>query len=405
MLTAKELQHLKKPGMHAVGGGAIGLYISVHTSGTKSWIYRYQFIVGGVRKRREKGLGSSTDVSLSEARIMAQALRKQVREGIDPLAEKALIKQRIALGQQVAIDSKSVDTFKTCALAFIENKSAEWSNEKQKSQWISSLKSYAFPYIGDLPVNEITVHHMKTMLDKIWLTKHVTATRVRSRCENIIDYATVAGFREGTNPASLKSLNTFLPKSSKVFKSTHFASLPYADIPKLMTDIMWKGGVGYRALELLIYTGKRSGEIREAAWSEFDLKAKVWTIPAERMKNGKPHREPLTSACLKVLHALDHHPDHDWLFPGPQTKRPISDMTMSKALKSIRENCTPHGFRSSFRQWAAEQTNYPREICEMALSHSVLGRVEAAYQRSDLFEKRKELMLGWSAFCCSDTEN
>ena len=204
MLTAKELQHLKTPGMHAVGGGAIGLYISVHTSGTKSWIYRYQFIVGGVRKRREKGLGSSTDVSLSEARIMAQALRKQVREGIDPLAEKALIKQRIALGQQVVIDSTSVDTFKTCALAFINNKSAEWSNEKQKSQWISSLKSYAFPYIGDLPVNEITVHHMKTMLDKIWLSKHVTATRVRSRCENIIDYATVAGFREGHQSSIFK---------------------------------------------------------------------------------------------------------------------------------------------------------------------------------------------------------
>lgn len=399
MLTAKKLQHIKRPGMHAVGGGAIGLYLSVHRSGTKSWIFRYQFLVNGVLKRREKGMGSYTDVTLAEARAMAHALRKKVREGIDPLAEKALMKQRQASEKHTSSNTLSIHTFESCALAFIDNKSAEWSNVKQKNQWLSSLKNYAFPFIGDLPVNEISVHHMKTLLDGIWLSKHVTATRVRSRCENIIDYATVAGYREGANPASLKALNAFLPKSSKVFKPSHYASLPYNEIPQLLSDITWKSGIGFRALELLIYTGKRSGEIRGAKWSEFDLKAEIWTIPAERMKNGKPHREPLTPASLKVLRTLDHYPDHDWLFPGPQTKRPISDMTMSKALKSIRDNCTPHGFRSSFRQWAAEKTNYPREICEMALSHSVLGKVEAAYQRSDLIEKRSKLMHEWANFC------
>lgn len=398
MRTAKELTYLKKPGMHAVGGGAIGLYLFINKAEGKSWIYRYQFIVDGILRRREKGLGSFHDVSLAEAREMALELRKKVRAGIDPIAET---KKSYGPLLPQHMETRTAHTFKMCALKYIDNKAPEWSHPKQKAQWLSSLKAYAFPTIGHLDVSDINVHHLKALLDDIWLTKHTTATRVRSRIENIIDYAIVAGYRDGANPATSKSLNAFLPKSSKVFKQTHFASLPYAEIPSFMAELSRKEGVGFRALELLILTGKRSGEIRAASWAEFDLAEKLWLIPAERMKNGKEHKEPLSPACLESLDQLMRFTHHDWLFPGPITQRPISDMTMSKALKSLRDNCTAHGFRSSFRQWAAEQTDYPREVCEMALSHNVLGKVEAAYQRSDLFDKRKALMEAWASYCCS----
>lgn len=398
MRTAKELTYLKKPGMHSVGGGAIGLYIYINKAQGKSWIYRYQFMADGVLKRREMGIGSYADITLAEAREKALDLRKLVRQGIDPIAEKLQATSITTLNSTLKASQKS-KTFKTCALTFIDNKSAEWSSPKQKAQWLSSLKTYAFPYIGDMQVSDITVHHMKELLDQIWLTKHTTATRVRSRIENIIDYAIVAGYRDTANPATIKSLNAFLPKSSKVFQTTHFASLPYSEVPLLLQDIKKKEGIGFRALELLILTSKRSGEIRNASWSEIDLENGVWTIPSSRMKNGKEHHEPLSPHAIAKLRKLTRYKNHDWLFPGPVTQKPISDMTISKALKSLRESCTPHGFRSSFRQWAAEQTEFPREVCEMALSHNVMSKVEAAYQRSDLFVRRKELMDAWSSYC------
>lgn len=403
--TAKELLHLKQPGMHAVGGGATGLYLCINNANGKSWVFRYQISVGQFKKRREMGLGSYQDISLAEARENARELRKILLAGKDPLTEKS--KTQLIKKQQVLVESNaaSIHTFEKCAYTYINNKAAEWSHPKQKKQWISSLETYAFPVIGKLDVKDITVHHLKTLLDEIWLTKHTTATRVRSRIENILAFASISGYRDDSNPASLKSLNAFLPKSSKVHKPTHFAALPYSDIPQLMRELKEKEGVGFRALEIVILTAKRSGEVRQAAKSEFDLTDRIWTIPADRMKNNKVHREPLTTNCIKYLQQLNHHKNNDWLFPGPVKKIPISDMTMSKALKSLRDDCTVHGFRSSFRQWAAEQTNYPREICELALSHSVLGKVEAAYQRSDLFEKRQQLMNEWSAFCCSATSS
>lgn len=401
MKTSKELHYLKTPGMHSVGGGATGLYLCINQSKGKSWIYRYQIATSSSKKRREMGLGSFNDVTLSEAREIARDLRKMVLNGRDPLLDR--FSNNPSLTQKTLNSAPPMinHSFKDCAYTYIDNKAAEWSHPKQKKQWISSLEHYAFPFIGKLDVNTITVHHLKTLLDEIWLTKHTTATRVRSRIENILDFAIISGYRKDTNPASLKSLNAFLPKSSKVFKTTHFASLPYTEIPKLLADLKDKDGIGFRALELAILTAKRSGEIRDASWKEFNHDDCVWVIPAERMKNNKAHREPLSQQSINYLNNLTKYNNHDWLFPGPITKKPISDMTMTKALKSLRDQCTVHGFRSSFRQWAAEQTNYPREICEMALSHSVLGKVEAAYQRSDLIEKRQQLMSEWATYCCS----
>lgn len=370
-------------------------------AGSRSWVLKAQ--VAG--KRREFGLGSAKAVSLAEAREQADVFRRQFRAGLDPAAEK-----RRTL--------ESVPTFREAARQAHSERKAGWRNPAHSAQWLSSLEAYAFPSLGDKPVDKIEGKMILDTLLPIWLSIPETARRVRQRIGVVLDWAYANEHR--TAEAPMRSLSRGLPRQPK--KDGHFAALPYDDLPALMLSLTEAESIGRLALQFLIFTAARSGEVRGARWSEVDMKAAVWTVPADRMKAGKQHLVPLSAPALAILKRMTDVASDDLIFPGitgrapsdeaakgrPGTlsrsagKRPMSDMTLGKVLHTAgAADVTVHGMRSTFRDWAAERTAFPGEVVEAALAHTISNKVEAAYRRTNYLEKRRSLMDAWASFLLS----
>lgn len=376
-------------GWHADGGN---LYLFVRGK-SRGWVFRFTAPDG---KRRNMGLGGLDNVSLANARKLAAGLRSQARhptEPIDPLAE------RQAVRVQKRLEAAKLITFSQAASAFLEAKSHEWKNAKHAGQWETTLATYAYPFFGQLPVASVDTALVVKCLSAIWSTKNETASRLRGRIESVLDWATVSGYRQGDNPARWRGhLDKLLAKPSKVQKVEHHAALPFTEIAAFMLDLRGREGSGARALEFAILTAGRSGEVRGATWSEIDLTTGVWTIPAERMKADKEHRIPLSDAALALLKAIPKTQDNPLVFPNLKGSQ-LSDMTMGAVLKRMGQGVTAHGFRSTFRDWAGETTEYPREVIEHALAHQLKDKAEAAYARGSMFDKRAHLMNDWARYC------
>lgn len=387
-LSALEVKRLNDPGLHAVGGVS-GLYLQVLPTGAKTWVLRT--MIGG--RRRAMGLGGFPTVTLAQARDKAREARDKVETGVDPIAERAAARSALAAQRGAEI------TFDECARRFIESKSAEWRNPKHCQQWSNTLTTYASPVVGKLQVRDVALGHIVKILEPIWTTKTETATRLRGRIENVLDWATVRGYRKGDNPARWKGhLDKVLASPKKIAKVEHHAAMAVDEVGAFRQALKARHGIAARALEVLILTAARSGEIRGMTWSEVDLDARTWTIPAERMKAGKEHRVPLTSHVVEILRDLPRIEGTDLVFPAPRGGM-LSDMTLNAVMRRMQVDAVPHGFRSTFRDWAAERTNYPREVAEMALAHTIGDKVEAAYRRGDLFEKRRRMMEEWAKHC------
>lgn len=389
---AKELSplavgRLTTPGMHAVGGVS-GLYLQVLDSGARTWVLRV--MIAG--RRRDMGLGGFPDVTLAQARDKARHARAQIDQGVDPI--EARREQRSSLRAKTA----AARTFKECAAAYIEAKAPEWRNPKHEQQWTNTLEQYAFPVMGEMLVRDVELPHVMRVLEPIWRTKTETAKRLRGRLEAVLDWAAVRGYRSRENPARWRGhLDKLLPAPNKVANREHHEAMPVDDVPAFMLALSDKPGLGARALELAILTAARSGEVRGARWPELDLDAATWTVPKERMKAGKEHRVPLSPAAVKLLRALPRVSGTDLVFPSRKNTT-LSDMTLTKVMRDMDLDAVPHGFRSSFRDWASERTNFPREVAEMALAHAIGDKVEAAYRRGELLEKRRQMMNDWAAF-------
>lgn len=393
-LSALEVARLKAPGLHAVGGVA-GLHMQVTDRGARTWVLRVT--IGD--RRRDMGLGGFPDVTLATARDKARTAREKIELGLDPIAERQLAKSAMLASAAAA------KTFAECATGFIDAKSAEWRNTKHRQQWVNTLETYAGPVIGKLQVRDVTLAHILKILEPIWKIKTETADRLRGRIENVLDWATVRGFREGDNPARWRGhLDKLLASPGRVQKVEHHAAVAVADMGAFMVRLRAAKGMGARALEFAILTAARSGEVRGASWSEIDLEAGTWTVPGERMKAGKTHRVPLSPAALALLESLPRFEGTDVAFPSTRGK-PLSDMTLSAALRRMGLDAVPHGFRSTFKDWASERTTYPPEMSEMALAHTISDKVEAAYRRGDLFEKRRQMMTDWADFCGTVTKD
>ena len=385
-LSPLAVSRLTEPGFHRVGG-VTGLYLQINDRGARSWVLR--MVVG--TKRRELGLGGFPTVGLADARTKARAVRDQVENGLDPIAEKR--KKR-----EMLIAEQRRPTFKKCAEQFMAMKSAEWRNDKHRQQWVNTLNQYAYPTIGDLPVHEISQRHVLTILEPIWTVKTETANRVRGRIENVLDWATAHGERTGVNPARWRGqLDKLLPSPKKIAKVVHHPALPYEQLAEFQRRLNQYPSISAKALGFAILTAARSGEVRGATWEEIDFAKRIWTVPADRMKGGKEHRVPLSRRAIALLKTLP--PQKTGIVFATQKGNALSDMALTMLLRGVWPGITAHGFRSTFRDWAAEQTSFPREVCEQALAHALPNQVEAAYRRSDLFDKRRELMDQWAAFC------
>jgi integrase len=371
------------PGTHSDGGN---LYLRVRPSGSRSWVYRFR--VDG--KVRELGLGPTHARSLADARTLAAAMRSAVLNGRDPAQVLA----------RSSGDGDKPKTFADCAAELIEAKRPGWRNAKHAQQWQNTLRDHVLPVIGDKLPADIGIAHVKAILLPLWATKTETATRVRQRIEAVIDYASVHGLCDGPNPARWKGcLDKVLPPPRKVTRVEHHAAAPYAEVPRIMAELARKDHVSALALRFIILTACRSGEARAATWAEIDLPASVWTVPSTRMKAGREHRVPLSDAAMTVLAQAQalRRVSTDLIFPGARDGV-LSDVATNKTLHAIAPGVTVHGFRSSFRVWCEEQTSFPSSVTEAALAHVNRDRVEAAYQRSDLFDRRRELMQAWSDF-------
>lgn len=390
MLTELKIKHAK-PGYWLDGDG---LYLQVSPAGAKSWIYRFQ--LNG--KRREMGLGSLGNVTAKEARRRAAEARAMVHNKVDPLEHRK--QQAQAAITRAAEAASGAITFKKVSLEYIEASRAGWKNAKHISQWENSLATYAYPVMGDTPVGEIDTAMVLEVINPIWLTKTETAKRVRSRIELVLSYAKVKGYRSGENPAIWRGhLENVLPKPGKIAPLRHHPALPYDQMSEFMGKLRQHKGVSMLCLEFVILTACRSGEALKAKWSEIDEEKGVWVIPAERMKAFREHRVPLSGAALAVLKEARKICQGEYVFPGVRSGKPMSDMSLSMLMRRIQSGLTVHGNRSAFRDWAAEVTHYPGEMAEMALSHVVGNKVEAAYRRGDLFEKRRQMMADWAAWC------
>jgi integrase len=385
-LTARKVETAKAPGMYADGGS---LYMRVAPGGSKQYVFRY--IRGG--RLHDMGIGPTHTLSLAEARERATEARKLLLDGIDPLANK-----RTGLAALRAADAKAM-TLQQCVDGFIRDNEASWTNLKHRREWATSLIKYAYPVLGSLPVAIIDTPLVLRVLKPIWGRIPETASRVRGRIENVLGWATVHHYRSGDNPARWKGLlEHALPA---VVKGEHHAALPYAEVPAFLVKLRQQTGVSAKCLEFIVLTGVRLDEAREATWDEIDLDNKVWIIPRERMKKGdREHRVPLSAAAIAVLRDMAAIRQSDYVFPGAYHGKPIGKNMPLRMLNEITGNgATVHGFRSSFRDWAAERTNFPREVAEMALAHAIPDAVEAAYRRGDLFDKRRKLMDAWAAYC------
>lgn len=389
-LSATKVSALRKnpvPGRYADGGN---LYLQVSKYKTLAWTFRYQ--ING--KPRLMGLGALHTVTLKDARDAARDCRKLVRLGVDPIQQKR--EKRL----QAALEGARGVTFKDAAERYIAAHKASWKNPVHAAQWPATLETYVYPIIGHLSVAAIDTALVSKVLSPIWNKKPETASRVRGRMEAILDWATVHSFRRGENPARWRGhLDKILPKRSKVRKVQHHRALPYSEVGAFMVRLRKQEGVAPRALEFTILTCARTGEAIGAKWPEIDLGQKLWIVPGARMKGGRDHRVPLSDRAVAVLKALPREKDSDWVFIGGRATRPLSNMAMLEVMRGMAVDAVPHGFRSSFRDWAAEQTNFPHEVAEMALAHVVGDKVEAAYRRGDLFEKRRRLAAAWAAYC------
>ena len=340
-------------------------------------------------KRRDIGLGNFEDVTLSQARDAARDKRRAARDGL------LEITPRVA----PAVAIVNTRTFKQAAAELIASKQGGWKNDKHKAQWASTLETYADPFIGDADVAAVALADVLKVLQPIWLSKTETASRVRGRIEAVLDYATVHGWRSGDNPARWKGLlDKVLPEPEKVKKTEHHKAMPIKEAPAFAQALRDVRGGASMALQLVILTATRSGEVRNARWGEFDLEEGVWTIPAERMKAGVEHRVPLSKQALHLLSTVPRVAGTDFLFPGAKGIAPISDMSMTMLMRKRELEYVPHGFRSTFRDWAGDHTEYPRDIMEAALAHTVGNKVEAAYRRNDALERRRPLMQDWADY-------
>jgi integrase len=375
-LTATAVKAAKVSGRYGDGDG---LFLLVGPTGGRSWVVRVQ--KNG--KRRDIGLGSEKKVTLALARERAAKARSQIEAGIDPIAER-----RKASG---------IPTFReAAALVYAENR-LSWKNAKHSAQWLSSLEAYAFPALGEIAVSEIDGPAVRDVLVAIWLAKPETARRVRQRIGTVMDWAIAKGYR--TAPLPMAAINKSLPKSRAVAK--HHASLPYSGVPAFMARLSERESMGRLALAAAILTAVRSGEVRGATWAEIDLDRALWTIPAARMKAGREHVIPLSVAALRVFKQAQEFRKlgSDFVFPGMARGKPLSDMTLTKVCRDMAIEGVPHGFRSSFRDWVSEETSFDGAVAEMALAHTIENKVEAAYRRGNLLEKRRQLMEAWGAYC------
>lgn len=397
------VKNLTTPGLWSVGGVA-GLALRVSPTGSRHWVLRV--VVAG--KRRDLGLGAFPGVTLAVAREKAAATREMVREGVDPAERARAARSALAAERTAAL------TFAECAAAFIKASRDGWKNAKHAQQWENTLQQWAYPHFGHLLVRDIALEHVLAALEQpadpadpsgpsLWAGKTETASRLRGRIESVLDWATVRKCRQGDNPARWRGhLDKLLPKPSKVATVEGHACLPVDEAGAFMKRLRCMPGMGALALQFVILTAARSGEVRGATWAEIDLKAGIWTVPASRMKAGNEHRVPLSKPALDLLRALPRIDGSEYLFPS-STDKPLSDMTLSAVMRRMDVDATPHGFRSTFKDWASERTNYPREVSEMALAHTIVNKVEAAYRRGDLFEKRRLMMADWADFLASAT--
>ncbi len=394
-LTALKVDKAKQPGMYADGGG---LYLRVTPEGTKNWVLRYML----AGRPRWMGLGPVSLFGLLEARARALDAKRLRHEGVDP------IDARRAMRQQAQLEAAKAITFKQCAEKYIETHKASWKNDKHAAQWPSTLNTYAYPMIGALPVQAIDTALVLRVLEPIWAEKPETASRLRQRIEKVLDSAKVRKQRDGENPARWKGhLDKILPPHARMRTVVHHAALSYAEIGSFMAALREQDGISARAFEFAILTAARTGETIGATWGEINVIDKVWTIPAKRMKAGKEHRVPLSARVVEIVKSMKENTGKDvppdaFIFPGAKSGRPLSNMVFLMLLRRMgRDGLTAHGFRSTFRDWAAERTNFPSEIAEMALAHTVGDKVEAAYRRGDMLEKRRRFMDEWARFCAA----
>lgn len=386
-LSALAIKNLSAPGYY---GDGLGLWLQVSKFGTKSWVFRFE----RDKKRHEMGLGPLNTISLADARTKAAELRKMLIDGIDPLAQRREQQSAARLERARAM------TFQDAADEYIKVHRSGWRNPKHADQWANTIRDYCGPVFGSVPVQDVDTELVRKALGKIWTDKNETAVRLRGRIERILNWATVSGLRQGENPARWKGhLEHLLTNISREDRVVHHAALPYQQIGGFMESLRTTEGVAARALEFLILTAARTGEVIGAKWAEIDDENRVWTIPPERMKAKKEHRVPLSEQAWKVVQEMKRQ-EGDYVFPGRGLKKPLSNMAMLGVLKRMgRTDLTAHGFRSTFRDWASEVTAYPHQVQEMALAHTIENKVEAAYRRGDLFEKRTRMMADWAAFC------
>jgi len=389
--SAKSVEAIKEVGYHTC---AKGLYLQVSKQGTKSWLFRYTSPI--TKKRREMGLGSLDFVSLAEARQLAVDNKRLVIDGKDPIEERKQSQLQKQLEQARNL------TFREVAEACITSKSHEWKSAKHAQQWTNSLEAYVFPTLGHLPISEVSTELVLKALDPIWVTKAETASRVRQRIETIWDYGKARNYVSGENPARLKGhLDKILSKTAKVKRVRHFPALPYNEIGSFVKELRTRSGYSALGLEFLILTAARTGEIIGAKWSEIDLEKAVWTIPSERMKAGVEHRVPLSSRAVEILESITSNRNPgEYIFSGWKRNTGLSNNAFLALLKKMeRSDITTHGFRSCFRDWAAEEAyQFSNETIELALAHSITNKVEAAYRRGDQLERRRELMSEWGNF-------
>lgn len=382
----------KRDGMHAVGDPP-GLYLWVRGEG-RSWVYRYTSPAG---PRRDHGIGSYGDFTLAKARAKARAKRDLVLAGIDPIEAK-----REERDTRRASHAKRT-TFDQCVTGYIDTHGDGWRNPKHRQQWQNTLDTYASPIFGNIDVARVDTPLVLKVLEPMWKEKTETASRVRGRIESVLSWATVRGYRKGENPARWKGhLDQLLAKPSKVATVEHHAALPYRDIGAFMADLRKHEGIGAAALEFAILTAARSGEVRGATWAEIDLQARTWKIPGARMKAERDHVVPLSDAAVAIIRRMEKTRVSEYVFPGAREDKPLSDMSLTAVLRRMnRGELTAHGFRSTFRDWAAEVTGYPSEMAEMALAHAVSNKVEAAYRRGNMFMKRVRMMQEWARYCAT----
>lgn len=399
--TTRTVVTMKGPGRYS-DAGCKGLWLQISPAGTKSWLLRYmldgptRISKNGkpYRVGRAMGLGPLDLVSLAEARERAQAARRLLLDGKDPIEERK--------AQELAsrLEAARALTFQDCAERYIAAHETGWRNPKHRAQWKSTLATYAYPDLGGLPVAAVDTQLVLQVLEPLWTKRAETAGRLRGRIESVLDWAAARGYRLGENPARWRGhLDKLLPSKSKIAPVRHHPAVPYRDLPAFMAELRNNTSISARALEFTILTASRTGEAIGATWSEIDADTRVWTVPANRMKGGRPHRVPLSNRCMAILAGLPRIVGCEYLFPGGRPGKPLSNMALLEMMRGMRPGFVPHGFRSTFKDWATETTDHARDIVEAALAHVVGDKVEAAYRRGDALEKRRALMADWAAYC------